>query len=274
MKELFDNFLEKAVWYAYEDYIPFKTQLLQHIFIILPLAVLCFTIFFRSFKWDIHKREKVLKLTAGFVLIFYLLGIAHRLIDNIHYDVSYMGGTGFTWELFRLAWSFELSQMSAVYLIVAVFLIKKPFMYCTAYILGMTSFIAEYAVPYVITGTMPLYHFIHTLSFGMHFFNGLTSLLLISARGYLPKYKDTVKYYLPMAILTMIIINVFAHINDKNYFLVLDPPHIPILSDYLLPPYHNIIFIAALMLGSMIIVTPTKLFFTGYFKRKGIKGYT
>jgi hypothetical protein len=125
-------------------------------------------------------------------------------------------------------------------------------------VFGFITFVAAYSVPYVITGVMPLYHFIHTLSFGMHLFNGMTALLLISVRGYKPEYKHILKYIVLMSVIVMIVINIFAQWNDKNYFWVLDPPHIPVLSDLVKYPYTNLLYVVVLMIGSAIIITLLK----------------
>ena len=244
----FFDYKDDLVGYHGQDYMSIG----QFVFLFIAiLAIILISVFLRKIE---HKKiDKFLKVLA---IIIPVLEVTKIIVES-YFDIKYHGSFNFSGLLPLYTCSLFIYTLP-----LAAFAKGKVKECCLAFLTtisifaGMTNFIMA-----AILLTYPFFNFHTFVSLNFHFWMVFVGVFLISTKYYVPKWKDVIKGFIPVACLSLIVIPI-DYIFKWDYMMYRDgwgcPDFIRNLAKSLgekglLFIYTLIVFIAYFLIGAIIV---------------------
>jgi hypothetical protein len=246
MVEFIKNFYQLYIlWTPVET--PAYVYVLMHLFFILPINAFAFWVVFKNRNASPQKNEVLLKRGA------LLMGLVLILRYSLYYVYVYISDP----PEFHSIIKFEMSEIAMYLLILAIFVIKKQWFYPLAFTVGLISCIAVFGYPYTVFANRSALHLYALSSIFFHALNGYMSCMLITARGYTPRLKQTVPVLIGNVGLFIIIL-IANRVTGENFMALSDSSQLPIIGN-VKPPVNVIIIYLVFNLMTFAVLSGSEL---------------
>ena len=244
----FFEYKDNLVGYNGQDYMSIG----QFVFLFIAiLAITLLSVFLRKIE---HKKiDKLLKILA---IIIPLLEVTKIFVES-YFDIKYHGSFNFSGLLPLYTCSLFIYTLP-----LAAFMKGKVRECCLAFLTtisifaGLTNFVMA-----AILLSYPFFNFHTFVSLNFHFWMVFIGVFLISTKYYIPKWKDIIKGFIPVACFSVIVIPL-DYIFKWDYMMYRDdwgcPDFVRNLARSLgekdlLFIYTIIVFLAYLLIGTVVV---------------------